>query len=145
MKFNECQLRDELVEGLIQYGRDANLSPSSIIESLLEEFLCKKGYLVYGVGDEIIPFPAELNQITLKHTYDRGNGTLRIYCSLKGNKKANYGSTNDYNEAKIIVDFLECKNWDLKYSTSQTKLRGRKQIDFLLNEIEREKELKETE
>jgi len=29
----------------------------------------------------------------------------------------------------------------LKYSTSQTKLRGQKQIDYLFEEMEKEKEL----
>ena len=132
------------MEGLLQYERDTNLSPQSVIESLVEDFLIKKGYLVISNSNEFISFPSELNKPPLKHTYDRGNGVLRIYYSRNG-RKDNYGSTSDYNKAKIIVEFLKSKEWDLKYSVSQTKLKGKKQIEFLLSEIEKESELVGTE
>ena len=42
---------------------------------------------------------------------------------------------------KEVASFLKRNGWDLKYSTSQTKLRGQKQIDYLFEEMEKEKEL----
>lgn len=143
MKFNDCPLRNELKEGVFQYGRDNSISPLSLIEKLLEEFLYKKGYLVVGVVDEDVPFPAELNQPRITHAVPTRSGRFEIRHMHDG-KNWHYGVC-DYEDAKILVEFLKHKNWDTKYSTSQTKLKGKKQIDFLFGEMEKESELMETE
>ena len=138
MKFNNCLLRNELKEGLLQYERDTNVSPHFLVESLIEKFLYKHGYLTVGFDDEELPSLTELINPHIKHTTVRENGKLRIEKMIDG-VHGFYG-TASYDEAKIIVDFLISKNWDLKYTTRNTKLKGQKQIDFLLNEIKKEKE-----
>lgn len=143
MKFNNCRLRNELKEGLLQYERDTNVSPHSIVESLIEKFLYNQGYLGVGFDDKELPSLTELINPRIKHTTVRENGKLLIEKWVDG-VHGFYG-TCQYDEAKIIVDFLISKNWDLKYATSNTKLKGQKQIDFLFNEIEKENVLKETE
>lgn len=143
MKFNNYPLRDELKEGLIQYERDTNVSPHLLVESLIEKFLYKQGYLTVGFDDGELPSLIELINPRIKHTTIRENGKLRIEKIMNG-VHGFYG-TASYDDAKIIVDFLISKNWDLKYSTRQTKLKGEKQIEFLLSEIEKESELMETE
>lgn len=143
MKFNEQSLKDELANGLLEYERDTNLSPFSVVESLIEKFLFKKGYLSYGAGDNKVSFPCKLNQPRFKYTRFRKNGKLQVRKQI-GGKVYNFGIC-EYGEAEMIIEFLKSKNWDIKYSTFQTKLRSKKQIEFLLNEIEKENELKETE
>lgn len=140
MKFNDCPLRNELKEGLLQYERDTNISPFSLIESLIEEFLYKNEYLVVGVGDKEVPFPAELNQTRIKYARPRKNGHVQIRKQING-RVENFGNCC-YSDAEILIKFLESKNWDIKYSTKKTKLRGKKQIDFLFNEIEKEKKVR---
>ena len=141
MKFNNYPLRNELKEGLLHFERDTNVSPHFLVESLIEKFLYKRGYLSIGFDDKELPSLDELIKPRIKHTTMRENGKLRIEKMVDG-VHGFYG-TCSYDEAKIIVDFLISKNWDLKYSTSQTKLKGKKQINFLLTEIEKERELKE--
>lgn len=143
MKFNNYPLRNELKEGLLQYERDTNISPHSLVESLIEKFLIKEEYLIVGAGDEDVPFPTELNHPPIKNVQDRGNGKFQIYRRIDG-IQYRYG-TGKYDEVKILVEFLKSKNWDLKYSTIRTKLKGRKQIDFLFSEMEKESELVGTE
>ena len=136
MKFNGCPLRNELKEGLLRYERDNNVSPHSIVEDLIEEFLYKNKYLVIGAGDEEVPFPSELNKPHIKHAEIRANGRVQIRKTLNGTKY-HYGTCN-YEDAVMFIDFLKSKGWDVKYSTSQTKLKRQKQLDFLLNEIKKE-------
>lgn len=143
MKFNNYPLRNELKEGLLQYERDTNIPLHSLVESLIEKFLIKEEYLIIGAGDEVIPFPTELNEPHLKYTNIRSNGKLRVRKYVNG-KLYTY-CTCDYKNAKPIITFLESKDWDLKYSASRTKLKGEKQVDFLFNEMEKESELMETE
>ena len=137
MKSKNCVLKTELMEGLLQYERDTNLSPKSIIESLVEDFLYNKGYLTIGVEDNSIPFPDELNKpLHLKYTSNFRNGKLQVRKNIEG--KGICFASCDYDTAKIIIEFLERKGWDLKYSIPQTKLKGEKQVEFLLNEIKKE-------
>ena len=144
MKSKNYDLKTELMDGLCKYGRDTNLSPKSIIESLVEDFLVKKGYLVISDPEEFVSFPSELNKPPIKNTMVLPNGKLRIRKRVD-TFQYSYCTANNYDEAKTIVDFLENENWNPKYSTKQTKLKGNKQLEFLLNEIEKENELKETE
>lgn len=137
MRFNNCPLKNELKEGLLQYERDTKISPFSLVESLIEEFLYKKGYLVVGAADENVPFPYELNKPSIPYASLNNSGTYRIRKSI-GGKKYYFGGC-DYEDAKVIVEFLERKKWDIKYTTKKTKLKGKKHIKFLLNEIEKEK------
>lgn len=137
MKFNDCPLKSELTEGLIQYERDNNISPLSLIESLLEKFLYDEGYLVTGAGDNVVPFPSNLNHAHLKYTTIRENGNLQIRKDI-GGKIYTYGAYKEYDIIKRIIEFLKSKDWNVKYSTMNTKLRGEKQIEFLLCEMEKE-------
>ena len=136
MKFNNYPLRNELKEGLLQYERDTNVSPNLLIESLIEKFLYTHGYLSVGFDDKDLPSLTELITPRIKHTTVRENGKLRIEKQIDG-VHGFYGTAN-HNEAKIIVDFLISKNWDLKYATCNTKLKGQNQIDFLFNEMRKE-------
>lgn len=135
MTLEEVPLRDELKEGLIKYAEDNNLSPLSLLESLIEDFLIKKEYLVIFDSDAPVEFPA-LSPI--KNIFLRKNGKFQVMKSINKNRM-NFMSGN-YEEAKTVVEFLESKEWDSKYSTSETGLRGKKQIEFLFDEIKKENE-----
>lgn len=140
MKFNDCPLRNELKQGLLQYERDTNISPLSIIESLIEDFLYKNEYLTVGGGDEEVPFPTELIKPRLPHTTFK-TANKKWYIQKRHGKQMSYYAYFEeerYEEAKMIIEFLKGKNWDLKYTMKQTNLSGNEQFDFLLNEIEKE-------
>lgn len=51
MKLKEFLINKNIGDILVVYGRDNNLSPSLIIENLVEEFLYNKGYIDVGVED----------------------------------------------------------------------------------------------
>lgn len=138
MKLEEVPLENELKQGLIKYARDNNTSPFSLLESLVEDFLIKKEYLVICDSEEPVEFPTAH---PIRNMFLRENGKFQVMKFING-KKINFMS-GTYDEAKTAIDFLKRNGWDIKYSTSETKLRGKKQIDFLFNEIEKEKELKE--
>ena len=120
----------------MQYERETNLSPLSLIESLIERYLYDEGYLVTGAEDEVVPFPTELNKPPLKYAcINKRDGRYRILKKINGKQYA-YG-TFDYDECVRVIEFLESKHWDPKYSTSNTKLYGKKQVEFLFNMIEK--------
>ena len=52
MKLKEFLINKNVGDMLVRYGRDNNLSPSLIIENLIEEFLYNKGYLDIGLDDD---------------------------------------------------------------------------------------------
>lgn len=52
MKLKEFLINKNVGDMLVMYGRDNNLSPSLIIENLIEEFLYNKGYIGVGVEDD---------------------------------------------------------------------------------------------
>ena len=136
MSFKDCPLRNELKEGLMQYERETNLSPLSLIESLSERYLYDEGYLVTGAEDEVVPFPTELNKPPLKYvSMDNRSGRYIIRKTING-KRYSYG-TFDYDECVRVIEFLESKHWNPKYSISNTKLNGKKQVEFLFNMIEK--------
>lgn len=137
MKFNEQSLKSELVDGLLEYERDSNISPFSLVESLIEKFLFKKGYLSYGAGDNEVSFPSELNKPPIPYTTLNRNGKYLVRKTING-VRYHFGFC-DYGDAKIIVEFLEKKNWDLKYATQYSEYKGKTHINFLLNEIKKEK------
>ena len=118
----------------MQYERETNLSPLSLIESLIERYLYDEGYLVTGAEDEVVPFPTELNKPPLKYVRNR-SGRYALRKTVKG-KLYSYG-TFDYDECVRVIEFLESKHWDPKYSISNTKLYGKKQVEFLFNMIEK--------
>ena len=108
MKFNNCPLRNELKEGLVQYERDTTISPFSLIESLVEEFLYKKGYLVIGAVDEVVPFPTELNHPRIPYTSEKSPNVFYFQRWI-GNNSITYGSfcEDRYEDAKKVYEFLE--------------------------------------
>lgn len=134
MNFKDLPLKNEIKEGLLKYGKDNNAQPFNIIESLVEEFLYKNKYLVVGVGDKEVPFPQELNKPHISFV-EKNHGKYRVRRRING-YRYNFASC-DYEEARLIVEFLESKNWDLKYSTKESGLNGREQVEFLLGEIEK--------
>ena len=50
----------------------------------------------------------------------------------------NFGSYPSFEEAKHVVYFMVDKDWDEKYSTKYTKLKGKKYREWLFSEIEKE-------
>lgn len=132
MKSQSYKLKPELDNGLMKYGEDNNLSPISIIENLVEDFLCRNDYLCA----EVEIGPAKIEKIK-NATYRKEIGTYRIRKRING-KREEYGSTKSPMVAKDIVVFLEGVNWDSKYSISETGLKGEAQINFLLSEMEKE-------
>lgn len=130
MKSQTYELRDELDKGLKKYGEDNNLSPISIIEDLVEDFLCSKDYLEMSFAS--VPSKPE----KIKNAFYREDrGVYEIQKSLNG--KRHYGNTKSPVIAKEIVSFLKTVNWDKKYTTKKTGLKGDNQINFLLEEMEK--------
>lgn len=125
------KLRTELNDGLVKYGEDNNISPISIIEELVEDFLCQKDYLC----STFEPCSSEVEKIRYTN-YDKRGKVYNIQKSITGGKY-NYGSSKSPVIVKEIICFLESVEWDIKYSTKNTGLRGTKQINFLLNEMEK--------
>ena len=140
MKFNDCPLRNELKQGILKYERDTNISPLSLIESLLEDFLYKKGYLVIGNPNEEVSFPTDLIKPRLPHTTFKTSNKKWYIQKRHGRKICYYAFFEDemYDEAKLIIEFLKNENWDLKYSMKQTNLSGKDQFEFLLNKAKKE-------
>lgn len=132
MKSQSYTLRTELDDGLRRYGEDNNLSPISIIEELVEDFLCSKDYLHFQIDQN----PSKIEKIK-NAKFDKRVGSYQI---RGGSPRETYGSSKSPAVVKDIISFLETKNWDVKYCSKNTGLRGVEQINFLLSEIEKEKE-----
>ena len=137
MNFKDCPLRHELKEGLEVYERETNLSPLSLIESLVERYLYDEGYLVTGAEYEEVAFPTELNNVST-YLHITENGRYRIRRKI-GKRMEGFG-TYDYEVAEEVCKFLEEKNWDIKYTNSQTKLTGKDHEMFVLNEMQKDGE-----
>ena len=134
MKSQSYTLRNELDEGLRRYGEDNNLSPISIIEELVEDFLCSKDYLHFQISQN----NSRIEKI--KNTrFDKRSGAYEIRRRRDG-KMITYGSSKSPAVVKDIITFLESKEWDVKYYTKNTGLRGVEQINFLLSEMENDKQ-----
>lgn len=136
MKSQSYKLSPELNEGLVKYGEDNNLSPISIIEELVEDFLCHKDYL----SAEIEEIPTKIEKIK-NANYRKDVNSYRIRKRIQG-KREEFGATKSPRIAKDLVAFLESEGWNLKYSVNNTGLNGEDQINFLLNEMENQKENK---
>lgn len=135
MKSQSYKLKPELNDGLIKYGEDNNLSPSFILNDLVETFLIDKGYLVIKIPVENIKVAPE----KIKNApFDKNSKRYRIQKYIDG-KNYNYASvTQGARLVNEIVQFLESKDWDIKYTLKMTGLKGVDQINFLLNEMEKE-------
>lgn len=131
MKSQSYTLRTELDEGLRRYGEDNNLSPISIIEELVEDFLCSKDYLHFQLDQN----NSKIERI--KNANYRRCGSYEI---RGGSPRKNYGSSKSPAVVKDIINFLENKDWDVKYCSKNTGLRGVEQINFLLSEMENDKQ-----
>lgn len=138
MNSKSYRLKSELDEGLTKYAEDNNLHPLSIIEDLVECFLTDKEYL--SVNPLIEKKDTHIEKI--KYTYyDETKKRYQIGKFVDG-KKHLYGSiTQGASITREVVNFLESVNWDTKYSTSNTGLKGAEQINFLLSEMEKVNEL----
>lgn len=132
MKSQGYMLRTELDDGLRRYGEDNNLSPISIIEELVEDFLCSKDYLHF----QLEPSHPKIEKIKNAQWL---RGEYQIRKGIK-NKRLTYGSSKSPTVVKEIINFLESKNWDVKYCSKNTGLKGVEQINFLLSEMEKEGE-----
>ena len=139
MTSENYRLRDELDEGLRKYGEDNNLSPISIIEDLVEDFLCRKDYLQFQAE------PTHSEREKIKHAYWRKDNCSYQIAREINRIKYTFGHTKSSVVAKEIISFLNRVNWDVKYSVKNTGLKGDEQINFLLNEIEKEKENEQIE
>lgn len=133
---SQCyKLTSELDKGLKKYGEDNNLSLSFIINDLVESFLIDKGYLGvnFPVNDiEIVPEK-------IKHaSFVKKSGRYQIKKTIHGKQYYYASVTQGAGLTKEIIQFLESKEWDVKYATSSTGLKGVDQINFLLNEMEKE-------
>ena len=132
MKSQSYKLNFELNEGLVKYGEDNNLSPLSIIEELVEDFLCRKDYLCTTFE------PVSVTPEKIKYAdYDKRSKSYGIRKSINGKRKR-FGASKSPSVVKDIILFLESVDWDIKYSVSNTHLRGADQINFLLSEMEKE-------
>lgn len=135
MKSQSYKLKPELNDGLIKYGEDNNLSPSFIINDLVETFLIDKGYLGIKIPVENIKVAPE----KIKYAYFEEKGKRYRIKKGFGSKVLCYASvTQGARLTKELIQFLESKNWDIKYSTKSTGLTGVDQINFLLSEMEKE-------
>ena len=133
MKSQSYKLKPELNNGLMKYGEDNNLSPLSIIEELVEDFLCRNDYLCV----EVEVSQPKIEKIKYAE-YDKRVESYGIRKTIDG-KRRRFGASKSPRIVKDIIHFLESENWDSKYSTSNTGLYGEDQINFLLSEMEKEK------
>lgn len=130
-------LNSELDKGLKKYGEDNNLSPLSIVEELVEDFLIKKGYFTINITME--PKGEQPIEKIKYAGYESKKERYQIKKHING-IQYNYGSiTQGASLTKELVTFLESVDWDTKYSTKETGLKGTAQINFLLNEMEKVK------
>ena len=132
MKSQGYLLRNDLDEGLRRYGEDNNLSPISIIEELVEDFLCSKDYLHFQIGQN----NSKIEKIK-NAKFDKRSGAYQI---RGGSPRKTYGSSKSTAVVKDIITFLERKDWDVKYCSKNTGLRGVEQINFLLSEMEKNRD-----
>lgn len=138
MKSNSYKLPSNLDEGLRKYAESNNLSPISIINELVEDFLIKENVLTIPlvISEKEEPAPVE----KIKHaSYSPSKGSYQIRKRV-GKMDYGYGTVHHAGLAKELVKFLESENWDVKYSTNETKLNGVKQINFLLKEMKKKEE-----
>lgn len=139
MKSQGYVLNSELDKGLKKYGEENNLSPSFIINDLVESFLIDNDYLCIKLPEnDNESKPEKIKNAPFSKTDNR----YRIRKNIN-NKTYNYASVPVWEGrvAKEIVGFLKSKNWDIKYSIKSTGLKGRDQINYLLGEMEKEEDL----
>lgn len=130
-------LTAELDKGLKKYGEDNNLSPSFILNDLVETFLIDTGYLTVKFPEEEIEVAPE----KIKHAhFDKKWKRYQIQKVIDGKTYTYASVTQGARLAKEIIHFLESKNWDIKYAPKMTGLKGVDQINFLLSEMEKEKD-----
>lgn len=129
------KLTSELDKGLKKYGEDNNLSPSFILNDLVESFLIDKGYLSVKIPIEDIEIIPE--KIKYAHFEKKWN-RYQIQKCINGKTHTFASVTQGARLAKEIVQFLKSKNWDIKYCSKSTGLKGVDQINFLLSEMEKE-------
>lgn len=136
MTFQGYKLASELDEGLRKYGEENNLSPSFILNDLVESFLVDKGYLgVKSCVEDVEVAPEKIKYAP----FDKRDKRYVIRKRVNG-KCCTYASVNQGKGlVKEIIQFLESKNWDTKYTTKSTGLKGVEQVNFLLKEMEKER------
>lgn len=130
------KLTSELDEGLKKYGRDNNISPTFILNDLVESFLIDKGYLSIKPSIKNDNTPKKIKYAP----FEKANNRYQIIKNIKGKRYTYASVTQGAGLAEELVQFLESKNWDIKYSTKSTGLKGVEQINFLLSEMEKETE-----
>lgn len=130
------KLTSELDEGLKKYGGDNNISPTFILNDLVESFLIDKGYLSIKPSIKNDNTPKKIKNAP----FDKYRNRYFIVKSIKGKRYVYASVTQGAGLAEELVQFLESKNWDIKYSTKSTGLKGAEQINFLLSEMEKETE-----
>lgn len=69
-------------------------------------------------------------------------GKYQVRIPRKG-KQINFGTYNSLKQAKEVRNFVISKNFDEKYSTNHSELKGKKYYDWLFSEIEKEKKVEE--
>ena len=128
-------LTDELDKGLKKYGEDNNISPSFILNDLVETFLIDKGYLsVKFLVEDSEVAPEKIKYAHFEKKWNR----YQIQKCIQGKTHTFASVTQGAKIAKEIVQFLEIKGWDIKYCAKSTGLKGVDQINFLLREMEKE-------
>lgn len=139
----------DMVDLLYQFERATGLSLNILVEKYLEKVLYEKGYLTVEIEDDSHGEDNGADEEKderfvedddLKYIYKNQNSSdYRIQRKTKG-VMYSYG-TYTLEEAKEVKRFLIIKNWNKKYSTKLSKLKGVKHKEWIFSEIE--KELKE--
>ena len=90
-------------------------------------------------GELKVPFPKKknYNKRPLRNIYQYRNGKYEIRKGINGEDIC-FCIGISKKEAVKIRDFLEKKDWNLKYAPCNTALKGKNQSEFLLNEIRKE-------
>ena len=101
------KLTSELDKGLKKYGEDNNLSPSFILNDLVESFLIDKGYLSVKIPIENIEIIPE--KIKYAHFEKKWN-RYQIQKCINGKTHTFASVTQGARLAKEIVQFLKSKN-----------------------------------
>ena len=123
------EMLDKLKSKLSEVNNDELINLSKNNSKLWD--LQYKVWLYYNLG---ILSPEDKTFIATKKNGKKHQIQVRIQGILY-----NFGTYDSLEQAKEVRNFLLSKNFDKKYSTKHSGLKGKKYYDWLFSEIEKEK------
>lgn len=135
MKLKEFLINKNVGDMLVRYGRDNNVSPSLIIENLVEEFLYNKKYFDVGIDDDV-------DDVSLEDIYVERKSKFSTVSKGKVGVLLRYGDLNfgyyDSEEIDGVIDkLLDFSDDELKeLDRSKWEHGGKKYKKFIREKME---------